>query len=154
MNANSLKSSLATPIPRAVAWMGYGGLLPFLFLALASIVDQSHTPLWNQALIAYGAVILSFVGALHWSFAMMLADLTPSKRNECYVWSVIPALMAWLAIELASFVSAAILVLGFFIQCLQDYRLVTASNLPIWYFGLRLRLSIVAGLSLSVLFFH
>ena len=62
---------LPTALPTSVAWLGYGGLLPFV--ALAGIGWWAPgTPLWGTALLAYGAVILSFVGALHWGFAMVV----------------------------------------------------------------------------------
>ena len=56
----------AAALPATVAWLGYGGLLPFVFLATAIFIDPDHAPLWGDALTAYGAIILSFVGALHW----------------------------------------------------------------------------------------
>ena len=86
---------MATPAPRRVALLGYGGLLPFIATALGSVLDGSHAPFWLDAQIAYGAVILSFVGALHWGFAMLAADLDDAERDARYLWSVIPALLAW-----------------------------------------------------------
>lgn len=79
-------------MPPSVPWLGHGRLLPFLFLALAGLVDPYHTRLWNDALIAYGAVILTLVGALRWGFAMTLRDLSARRRTRCFVWSVVPAL--------------------------------------------------------------
>lgn len=152
MNNNNAKSSFSAPIPLAVAGLGYGGLLPFLILAFASIVDAYHRPLWIEALIAYGAVILSFVGALHWGFAMTLSDLSMPKRNECFVWSVFPALVAWVAFLLPPVVAGMLLIAGFLLQYWQDYRLSKMHCLPDWYLNLRLRLTVVASLCLSVLF--
>lgn len=82
------------PLPRRVAWLGYGGLLPFLVLASANLGDAQHAQLRNDARLAYATVILSFVGALHWGFAMT-RDLRASLRTWCFVWSVVPALLAW-----------------------------------------------------------
>lgn len=39
---------------------------------------------------AYGSVILSFVGALHCGFAMLMDRITARKRNAASVWSVVP----------------------------------------------------------------
>jgi ABC-type Na+ efflux pump permease subunit len=85
----------AAASPRTVAWLGYGGLIPFLVLALGSLLDHHHGAAWRQALYAYGAIILSFVGALHWSLAMSLPELTERQRSARYAWSVAPALIAW-----------------------------------------------------------
>ena len=67
--------------PRTVAWLGYGGLIPFLSLTTASLLDRHHAAVWSDALYGYAAIILSFVGALHWGLAMGLPGLTDSQRS-------------------------------------------------------------------------
>ena len=63
MDHSLANPSLPNPIPRSAALLGYGGLLPFLLLAPASLFDPHHAMIWSDALFAYGAVILTFVGA-------------------------------------------------------------------------------------------
>lgn len=46
-------------LPPRVAWLVCGGLLPFIALAILIGVDARHAPLWSDALVGYGAVILS-----------------------------------------------------------------------------------------------
>jgi hypothetical protein len=46
-------------------------------------IASHHAKLWSDALFAYGAVILTFVGALHRGFAMTLRDLIASRRSPC-----------------------------------------------------------------------
>lgn len=137
-------------LPSAVAWLGYGGLLPFVVPALAVLLDQAHAPLWRAVLLAYGAVILSFVGALHWGFAMSLPRLVDSHRLAAFVWSVVPALMAWIAILLPYGLGAPLLIAGFVANYLRDRHLSVQVDLPAWYLPLRLRLSSLACLSLCV----
>jgi hypothetical protein len=136
----------ANPVamPRAVAWLGYGGLTPFLLLALGSLLDRHHGALWNQALLAYGAIILSFVGALHWGLAMTLPELSEGQRSAWYAWSVAPALIAWPAMLVSPRLAAPLLIAGFIAHYLQDRRLASQAMLPAWYLPLRLRLSTVA----------
>ena len=71
----SAPTSAPAGLPPSVALLGYGGLLPFAALALLLVLGDVHRALWWQALLASGAVILSFVGALHWGFAMVLPGL-------------------------------------------------------------------------------
>jgi Protein of unknown function (DUF3429) len=137
-------------IPPIVNWLGYGGLLPFVALAVAVWVDSSNSSLWREALIAYGAVILSFVGALHWGFAMSQSDMSAHHRTHCFIWSVVPALMAWIALLMTPKYAILLLVAGFLIHFWQDRLLVQVTNLPAWYLPLRLRLTSVACVSLLI----
>lgn len=134
--------------PATVAWLGYGGLIPFLGLTGATWLDHHHGSVWSDALFAYGAIILSFIGALHWGFAMSQADLNERQRSACFVWSVIPALIAWPALLFSPPIAAPLLVLGFILHYLQDHRLAKRSTLPRWYLPLRLQLSVTAGVCL------
>lgn len=140
----------ARDLPPHVAWLGYGGLLPFVALAALTAVDAPRAALWSDALVGYGAVILSFVGALHWGFAMSLPTLDPGLRRRVFVWSVVPALLAWPATMLAGSVASLILVVGFVLHFVQDRRLAGRAMLAAWYLPLRWRLSVVASLCLLV----
>lgn len=131
-------------LPTVVVWLGYGGLLPFIALALAAITGWVPYFAWGGALRGYGAVILGFVGALHWGFAMALAGLNPAQRQTAFVWSVVPSLLGWLALLAPPLAAVALLVVGFLAHYAQDLRLARLAPLPAWYLPLRLRLTGVA----------
>lgn len=131
-------------IPPIVKWLGYGGLLPFVSSAIAVWVDASHGSWWRDALVGYGAVILSFVGALHWGFAMSHSGFSTQQRTQSFIWSVVPALMAWIALLMTPKYAVVLLSAGFLIHFWQDRRLVQVVNLPVWYLPLRLRLTFIA----------
>lgn len=141
-------------LPRHVAWLGYGGLLPFIALVILASVDPHRAPAWSDALVGYGAVILSFVGALHWGFAMSVARLHSTQRRRAFVWSVVPALLAWLSTVLAGSGASLILVLGFALHLVQDRKLAGPAELPAWYLPLRWRLTLVASICLLVNAWH
>ena len=61
-----------------------------------------------------------------------------------------PALIAWPALLLAPAEAAALMISGFVLHYVQDRRLVRIAALPSWYLPLRLRLSAVACISLSL----
>ena len=143
-----MNTPLNPALPRSAAWLGFGGLLPFIGLALTAFVDRHHGIVWADALVAYGAVILSFVGALHWGFAMAMPSMPQALRRNCFVWSVVPALIAWPAVLFSPPIAAPLLVFGFIAHYIQDRRLARQAVLPGWYLPLRLRLSIVACLCL------
>lgn len=137
-------------LPRSAAWLGFGGLLPFIGLALTAFVDRHHGIVWADALVAYGAVILSFVGALHWGFATALPTMPPALRRNCFVWSVVPALLAWPAVMLEPQLGAPLLMAGFLAHIWQDHRLARRVALPPWYLPLRRQLSVVACVCLAL----
>jgi hypothetical protein len=93
---SSANSLLPTRIPRAALLPGLLGLTPFWALALSTVAGAGIDPLLAvTALIMYGAIILSFVGALWWGLAIHAPANAP--RNTLFVWSVIPALIGWFA---------------------------------------------------------
>jgi hypothetical protein len=130
-------------MPLSVYCLGYGGLIPFVVLAGLLVLDQD-SPRWAPALNAYAAVILSFVGALHWAFGMLLPGISPQRRDYCYVWSVIPALMGWVALLIPIPLGHSLLLVGLALAYWQDAVLANHVALPAWYPRLRARLSIVA----------
>ncbi|MBL8462897.1 MAG: DUF3429 domain-containing protein, partial [Thauera sp.] len=107
-----------------------------------------HGITWSDALFAYGAVILSFVCALHWGFAMALPGLDERTRVRSLLWSVVPSQIAWPALLLVPSDAAVLLVLGFVLHYVQDRRLARVAGLPEWYLPLRLRLTTVACIAL------
>lgn len=136
-------------LPNIVAWLGYGGLIPFLVFAGLSLTEPAHQIIYRGALLSYGAVILSFVGAIQWGFAMITPELTDSQRRSGYIWSVVPALMAWFTVFLGPVTSALILIFGFLVQYWRDLALSSQMSLPRWFLPLRLRLTFVACISLA-----
>jgi len=145
------------PLPVVVAWLSYAGALPFVATALAIRLDPAHAFLWAFALLAYGAVIASFVGALHWGVAMTVSGSDEGSAQRLavlYAWSVVPSVLAWAALLThALFLggtvwAATLLVLAFVAHYSLDRPLARAMNLPSWYLPLRLRLTLVACLSL------
>jgi hypothetical protein len=144
--------------PGAALWPGLAGLLPFLACAIALLPAAGggdRLQLFQWALVTYGALILAFVGAIHWGIALMAGAGTGRQAaSYCFAWSVFPALWGWLAIgclalPAAGFVPAiALLGLGFIVQLAVDYRVAAALVLPAWYLALRSLLTSVVLLSL------
>ncbi len=143
----------ASSRPAVVAWLGFAGLLPFVGTALVCWLEPNHRSWWLEMLLGYGAVILSFVGALHWGFAMVHPATAGRPMNGMYAWSVMPSLLGWLALLAHPTVGATLLIAGFLAQYWQDLRLAGVLPLPAWYLPLRLQLTVVACLCLATVFF-
>lgn len=130
--------------------LGYLGLLPFIAPTIFLFIDSHHTALLINVLVSYGAVILSFLGALYWAFAMVIKDLTIKHRNTMLVWSVIPSILAWIAMLIPPLYGLAALTIFFVIVFLIDGRLSKLAHLPAWYLTMRLRLTVVVTFCLII----
>ena len=104
----------------------------------------------RHALIAYAAVILSFVGAVHWGIALNATVGVGRSPWQDYTWSVIPALLAWTALLLPPTLALALLVVTFLVQLVMDFVLSRHTPVPSWYLKLRVFLTTGVVLSLAV----
>lgn len=143
-------SSMTKAIPLPARWLGFGGLVPFFALTAACLLNPAQAARWSFALLAYGAVILSFVGALHWGFATLWQDHPASHRARMMAWSVVPALGAWLALLLPQTLGLGLLSTLFIVHYLFDVAVTRQGNLPVWYLRLRAPLTSGAVISLTV----
>jgi len=140
---------LIRPYPTTILLLGFGGVIPFIVSAALMRLNPEHQEIWQNLLWNYGAVILSFVGALHWAFAMFIRELTERDRALSYVWSVVPALIAWVALSIdCPAITPWLLCAGFILQLGQDWRLRGKISFPDWFIPLRIQLTFVAVLSL------
>ena len=139
-------------IPRMALWLGLAGLLPFLTGAAAVWSLAPERLLGTTlAVVTYGAVVLSFLGGVHWGLA------APAGRPLQLGFSVMPALVAWIAL-LAAHLPAVesalwLLAAAFAILLLCDLAAAGQQLTPGWYPRLRLPLSlaVVASLIASAL---
>ena len=151
-NDPSTSGLLPARIPPGALIPGLLGLLPFWGLALCTVVDTGlNAVLAVVALVMYGAIILSFVGALWWGIAVHAPATAP--RNLMFVWSVIPALIGWSATLVSPETGLRMLMSGLALQWLLDNMLMrqVPGLIPRWVFRLRtiLTLGAVSPLALT-----
>ena len=141
------------PVPAAAKWLGGLGALPFATLALASVVaDGSVREFLSLALALYGAVILSFLGGVHWGLA--IAGQGQSKVDSISArrlsFSVVPALAGWGALFLPTPFGLSVLAAAFVGMLLFDLEACQKGETPPWYPKLRVPLTIVVAASLLI----
>lgn len=123
--------------------LGFLGLVPFVLgAALAWLVaDQEAHEFVLGALCAYGAVIASFLGAIHWGLAMR----GDSPAGWPYGWGVTPSLFAWVATLMQP--HAGLVIQGVLLAAcyLVDRRQYPLHGMAQWL-TLRFRLTVVACL--------
>lgn len=140
----------AVPLPARV--LGLAGLLPFWGGALAMLVLEDAEQLAAlDAVIAYGAVILTFLGAVHWGVALQLPAALSWERLG---WSVTPSLLGWIALLIEAEPALVLLVVGFGTALVVDLRAGQAGLMPAWYATLRVVLSLgaIVALLLALVF--
>jgi Protein of unknown function (DUF3429) len=138
-------------IPKTALGLGLAGLLPFAASAIAAWVPNPWLAEANAVKlgIAYGGVILSFLGGVRWGAVLGPADAGRQARD--FALSVAPALVALAALFLVPTVALALLVASFLLMALWDVLTVEAGFLPQWYGRLRTLLTTGAVLSLLAL---
>lgn len=123
--------------------LGYAGLLPFVAGALLVWLVRAEVHAYaSLALSAYAALILSFLGGIHWGLAMRSTG--PSRA--ALVWGVVPSLVAWPAAVMPPDAGLAIQGLMFIVCYGVDRRLYPEQGVAGWL-TLRFRLSAVAALA-------
>jgi len=129
--------------PRMAQWLGYGGLLPFVGLAgLCLWFGPRSSPLLVSALLAYGAGILSFLGAIHWGLAMRNRT---TAEPRILLWGVLPSLVAWGALMAGAALGLWMVVAGLWICFAVDRKVYPGFDLRSWL-PMRLVLTTVATL--------
>lgn len=147
------------PVPQPAVALGYAGAIPFVASAAAVwIMEPPIRTVALDALIAYGAVILSFMGGVRWGLA--IAGGRPPRLTELFV-SILPAFFAWIGLLLeqsgqATWTMAAIIVLiGSFGWLLwSDMGATARGEAPGWYPGLRVPLTLLVIGSLTAALAH
>ena len=126
--------------------LGYGGLIPFVGLSAATLFlpveFAAMSALSAAGLCLYSAIILSFLGGLHWGRMSVAEEVSAGWL----IWSVMPSLwgwgILWLVPDLAH--QMLLLALGLFICWQVDRRAIADGLFAGWMAKLRRDLSVVA----------
>lgn len=143
----------AFAIPPAPLAITVAGLMPFIGCAFAIVFlrgDVIRASNASLTLIAYSAVILSFLGGARWGAELMDAALSP-PRWSVLALSVVGALAGWALVLYAILGSLRpelhlVFAALFLAHAAWDLR---APRLPAWYQGLRLIATTGAVMSLG-----
>jgi Protein of unknown function (DUF3429) len=147
MNMNS-----GHPETRLMWLLAVAGLIPFVGFAILVWFVRPEVGLrvagWQAV---YAALILTFVGGLHWAFVLAQPQLSRSVARVALLWSVLPALFAWVVLILVADQPFVALAMGLLIAWAIDWNLYARYQLPALkaFFRVRTVASFVAALSLS-----
>jgi hypothetical protein len=142
-------------LPTVALVLGVAGVLPFIGLGLAALStgNSDEANRYLLALVAYGAVVLAFLGGVHWGFVLHPAalpeGLSAGERRDAtrLGLGVLPSLIGWAAMLMPLLgvpeVGLAVLVAGYLATIVAEVHLRRRALMPSGYVAMRLVLSAV-----------
>jgi len=125
--------------------LGLAGLLPFLAAAAGALaLGGAGAGVAATGAALYGAVILSFLGGVHWG-----TGLRDGGGAGPFLWGVTPSLVAFLAAFLPLPWMLAVLSAGFVVAGAVDVAAFSRTG-PRWYVRLRIALTLVVVTALAL----
>lgn len=133
------------------------GLVPILVpVVLAWALPPVERLIAFDVLVHYAAVVLAFLGAVHWGVAMGSAEHSDDHSGAeekalwwRFGWSVTPALIAWLATQMVLPAALLVLMIGFTLAYLYDAHAARRGWVPGWYRRLRRPLTLIVLIALA-----
>lgn len=147
-------------MPALYKIFGYAGALPFLALAglsfyFGSIEQEGVVTLITQAQVGYAAIILSFLGGVHWPFAVQ----PRGGRSQGLMYgkqmsnAVLPSIFGFMAVILSLTGMADIALLCcaglFWLVYVIDSVFLNKSEFPDGYFTFRLIMTVIVSVSIA-----
>jgi hypothetical protein len=139
-------AKLLPDVPAPAAVLGLAGVIPFVAGALGSFWPGALGALATAALLAYGAVILSFLGGIHWGLAIGRGDPSYPRLGV----GVVPSLLGWVALLLGGGAGLLLLAAAFVAVLWLDVQLTRDGMAPAWFPRLRAVLTAAVALCLLV----
>lgn len=136
--------ALRKDVPEAAFVLGFLGAIPFVGLALLSALSGVLGTWALGALLAYAAVILSFMGGVHWGWAMAADEPSFARLGV----SVLPSLLGWVGFLVAGKLGFITLAAGFAALLWLDLRAIAEGRAARWYRTLRWPLTVIVVASL------
>jgi hypothetical protein len=141
------RMSAKITVPPAAKWLGYAGALPFVAGAAATLPFAGPLRPYGLALLLdYGAIILSFMGGVHWGAAMLRNDNRAGPLGR----SVAASLVALPAALIGGAAGLGFLAVGFLGLLVFDEQETRAGRVPQWYPLLRRPLTAIVVACLVV----
>ncbi len=139
---------VSTSLNPAALRLGYIALIPFVLGAvLVWTVRADVHPYVAAALSGYAAVVVAFLGGVHWGFGLTATGRPP--ETVLFVWGILPALFAWVAVVMQPYAGLVLHGAALVACYLVDRRVYPRHGAGAWL-TMRFRLSAVASLSCFV----
>ena len=134
-------------IPFTPVLLGFLGLLPFVFPLIYILLSFDNVKYFINLSFIYGALILSFLGAVYWGFSLNIGGIY-FRNKYFYFWSVIPFFFGFSYFLLEWKYGSVLVISGFLICQIMDEFMLSFNFFPKWYIFLRRILTVVVVSSL------
>lgn len=165
-DAKTIVGEMVQRVPKPALLWGAAGIVPYVSTAGASIYLARQAQLVAQGLdshidfetasalllhaenvqITFGAVLLSFLGAIHWGFEF--AKFGGEVGNRRYFLGLVPVMVAWPTLMLTPQLALVGQWAGFVLTWFIDLRATSDGWAPKWYSSYRFGLSLAVGISI------
>ncbi|MBW0482399.1 hypothetical protein O181_022114 [Austropuccinia psidii MF-1] len=168
-------NSLLRVVPRGAMLFGAAGLVPYFATSITTVYLARQAFLSGQSLparfdaqtaltllyhneslqVAYGAVILSFLGAIHWGMEFATRDMNITQTNlpkdtQRYWLGILPVALAWPTLLLPGQLALATQWAAFTVVWYADMLATGWGWTPRWYSTYRFGLTAIVGSSILV----
>lgn len=162
-------------VPKEPFYLGLAGTIPYLFTSLSTVYLSwdlnttwpSSSAVLNhiymnhddaQALLAllepiqlgYGAVIISFLGAVHWGMEYGARDSSAARTRFRYAMGVLAPVIAWPTLLMPIEAALTSQFAAFTLLYMADTNATTRGWAPTWYGRYRFILTAIVGVAIFV----
>ena len=133
-------------MPPPALLIALAGLVPFVGCGLMAMASSAANDPWLTALVGYAAVVLSFLGGVHWG--LVLREPEPALPGPRLGMSIIPLLLGWAALAatavVAFWLGLAILIVAYILVIAMEHQANGRGLLPGRYLWLRWVFTVVS----------
>lgn len=135
----------------ATKLLGYAGLIPFIAIPILIIVGLLDAYLGYLHFVQYSAIILSFLGGIHW-----LDALQNKRKNHQLYASMLPSIIAWLSLVFldGTMLLSMLSISHISVLIYDKYVLALEKNILIDYTQLRVVLTTVVVISHLIMVYN
>ena len=147
-----IKSICRITIPIGPMLLGIAGVIPFVgAVAIIIFGPPRHVEAATFSLLAYGAIILSFLGGILWG-SILARGITDIGNGQIrlLVIGVLPSLCGWVALLVGPNIGLPLMAIAFLFVLVVDLSSTRDGLLPPWYPRLRIPLTISVALLLLI----
>ena len=126
--------------------LGFAGLIPFLCAVISIILNFPNSNYFIEIAFIYGALILSFIGAIYWGISLQTYFSSVNTKiniNFLFLWSIMPCTFGFIYFLIISKHAKILIIIGFIVCQFVDEFMYYYNIFPKWFIKLRRFLTLI-----------